>query len=80
MRIEKCGRILDYLYYIRNYFTTLRGYSVSGAAVRLEIERIYVLSGWKHYARDRKTLRQTFVSSGIMFFSLKDIFSWGFIL
>ena len=36
--------------------------------------------GWKHYARDRKTLRRTFVSSGIMFFNLKDIFSWGFIL
>ena len=39
MRIEKCGRILDYLYYIRNYFTTLRWYSVSGAAVRLKIEK-----------------------------------------
>ena len=41
---------------------------------------VYVPSGWKHYARDRKTLRGTFVSPGIMFFSLKDIFSWGFIL
>ena len=71
--------------------------------------RIYVPSGWKHYARDRKTLRRTFVSRGKngcffdrreknnffrgkqMFFSeffwprhnvfsLKDTFSWGFIL
>ena len=41
---------------------------------------IYVPSGWKHYARDRKTLRRTFFSPGIMFFSLKDTFSWGFIL
>ena len=39
MRIEKCGRILDYLYYIRNYFTTPRWYSLSGAAVRLKKER-----------------------------------------
>ena len=46
MRIEKCGRILDYLYYIRNYFTTLRGYSVSGAAVRLEIERKIMLKSF----------------------------------
>ena len=43
-------------------------------------EDIYVPSGWKHYARDRKTLRGTFVSPGITFFSLKDTFSWGFIL
>ena len=70
---------------------------------------IYVPSGWKLYARDRKTLRRTFVSRGKngcffdrreknnffrgkqMFFSeffwprhnvfsLKDTFSWGFIL
>ena len=26
--------------------------------------RIYVPSGWKHYASDRKTLRRTFVSRG----------------
>ena len=26
------------------------------------LEYIYVPSGWKHYARDRKTLRRTFVS------------------
>ena len=27
-------------------------------------KRIHVPSGWKHYARDRKTLRRTFVSRG----------------
>ena len=33
-------------------------------------KRIYVPSGWKHYARDRKTLRRTFVSWGktVVFF------------
>ena len=56
---------------------------------------IYVPPGWKHYARDRKILRRTFISRGknsfpcssqnffvpgIMFFSLEDTFSLGFIL
>ena len=41
-------------------------------------EGIYVPSGWKHYARDRKTLRRTFVSWGKMvaFFDLKNAFPW----
>ena len=36
--------------------------------------RIYVPSGWKHYARDRKALRRTFVSWGktVVFFDRRE--------